>query len=83
MNDATSTYTMTVFDSDPACSGPCSWDGPWKDREVRGRGPDSIMRRLWPKIRAQARRCGEYERGTTLWAIVWGDGQAHQYSTTI
>jgi len=78
-----STFHLTVYDGHPNESGDCAWGDPWRGREVRGRAPDSVMRRYWPLIRRAARRSGEYARGDTLWAIVHADGRAHQYSTTI
>ena len=66
------TYTYTIFDANPATSGPCSW--PHEESvEARAKSAHTLEKRIMPRIMREARQCGEYDKGHRIWIIIWND----------
>lgn len=58
--------TITVYDECPATSGPCAWPQTFNCRA-------GITAHAKRRIRKQAKACGEYTRGDSLWLICRDD----------
>lgn len=57
---------VTVHDSNPNESGPCSWPS-FTALPYRGLTVATIRRRVIADATRQARECGQYEDNDTLW----------------
>ena len=57
------TIEITVYDGNPATSGPCEWPDTFGGKLIDGKISTSAER----KILAQARKSGLYSRGDRLW----------------
>lgn len=67
-----SALTYTVYDGDPASSGPCAW--PSHDGvEVEAGSVDALLAMVTPSVIAMAVRCGQYDAGDSLWIVVWDE----------
>lgn len=66
------TYTYTIFDGNPAVSGPCAW--PSHDAiEVRATNPGNVLQRALRVARVEGGTSRAYHRGDRLWVEVWDE----------
>ena len=68
---------ITVYDGNPATSGPCAWPDTFSGKLTDGKISSSAER----KILARARQCGEYSKGDRLWLIA-RDGEGINIAET-
>lgn len=76
--------TYTIFDGNPAQSGPCNWPS-HTDIPIRAATLENAVARIEKQAVRTAQESGEYEDGDRLWFIVWDkDGIAvHHGRVTI
>ena len=56
---------ITIYDCNPAQSGPCAWPDTFSGRLIGG----AISAAAERKIRSAAKACGGYKTGDRLWLI--------------
>ena len=61
--------TYTIFDGNPATSGPCAWPD-HEDVEIDAASVDKAEEAI---REIMERNGGEYDDGDKLWAIIWDD----------
>lgn len=65
-------YTYTIFDADPAQSGPCWWPGAVGVRIEASTADDAAELALELALE-QARACPDYTTGDRLWCVIWDE----------
>jgi len=65
-------YTTTIFDGDPAASGPCAWPD-WDQRLTVADSADEAASMALDLACEEARLGGQYARGDRLWVLVWDE----------
>jgi hypothetical protein len=70
---------ISVYDGNPATSGPCAWPDTFSGELTDGKISASAER----KILTQARKCGEYSKGDRLWLIARDEDGINVAETTI
>ena len=73
------TIEITVYDGNPAESGPTDWPDTFSGKLTDGEISASAER----KILAQARKCGQYSQGDRLWLIARDEDGIEVAETTI
>jgi hypothetical protein len=66
------TFTYSVFDADPTQSGPCAWPSR-ENREIEAARAADALTTVIPDVLEEARVCGQYASGDTLWITVWDE----------
>jgi hypothetical protein len=69
MNEDTTTYTYTIFDSAPSSGGNCSWPS-HEGLEIDG-DLDEIAEEIEQIMLNEGYACGEYDAGYILYALIW------------
>ena len=63
--------TYTIYDADPAVSGPCAWPD-FEDIEIDANPCDALAKALRVAEHV-GMRCGEYNAGDRLFVLVWNE----------